>query len=129
MKKLGIPAAIFLAFLFISSTLDASDKTPVRGELNMPENIKTIVDKSCFGCHNTDSRNEDAKEELDFKTFDSLSKVKKIGALRHIAEVIEEGEMPPKRFLERFPERKLTEEEAKTLTEWVKKEASALIEQ
>ncbi|MBN1985138.1 MAG: heme-binding domain-containing protein [Prolixibacteraceae bacterium] len=129
MKKFGLFAATLFAFLFSASVLVASDKTPVKGELTMPENIKAIVDKSCFGCHNTDSQNEDAKEELDFKTFDTLSKVKKVGALRHIAEVVEEGEMPPKRFLERFPDRKLTEEEAKVLTEWVKKEAEALIAQ
>jgi mono/diheme cytochrome c family protein len=129
MKKFGLFAGTLFAFLFSASVLVASDKTPVKGELTMPENIKAIVDKSCFGCHNTDSQNEDAKEELDFKTFDTLSKVKKVGALRHIAEVVEEGEMPPKRFLERFPDRKLTEEEAKILTEWVKKEAEALIAQ
>lgn len=129
MKKLKLFAGLFLTFMFASSILFAADKTPVKGELKMPENVKAIVDKSCFGCHNTDSRNEDAKEELDFKTFDGLSKIKKIGAYRHIAEVIEEGEMPPKRFLERFPDRKLTDEEATILTEWVKKEANALIEQ
>ena len=129
MKKLKLFTGIFLTILFSSSILMAEDKTPVKGELTMPENVKAIVDKSCFGCHNTDSRNEDAKEDLDFKTFDSLSKIKKIGALKHIGEVVEKGEMPPKRFLERFPEKELTEEEAKVLTEWVKKEASALIGQ
>ena len=129
MKRLKLFAGVFLTIMFLSSTLFAADKTPVKGELTMPENVKAIVEKSCFGCHNTDSKNEDAKEELDFKTFDSLSKIKKIGAYRHIAEVIEEGEMPPKKFLERFPDRKLTDEEATILTEWVKKEATTLIEQ
>eukprot|EP00764_Aduncisulcus_paluster_P010217 gnl/Carplike_NY0171/3511_a4742_403.p1 GENE.gnl/Carplike_NY0171/3511_a4742_403~~gnl/Carplike_NY0171/3511_a4742_403.p1 ORF type:complete len:130 (+),score=13.01 gnl/Carplike_NY0171/3511_a4742_403:84-473(+) len=129
MKKLKLFAGIFIASFFISTVLVASDKTPVKGELTMPENVKAIVDKSCFGCHNTDSRNEDAKEDLDFKTFDSLSKVKKIGVYRHIAEVLEKEEMPPKKFIERFPDKKLTEEETKILTEWVKKEAAALIGQ
>ncbi len=129
MKKLKHSAGIILALFFVSSILCAADKPPVKGELTMPENIKAIVDKSCFGCHNTDSKNEDAKEDLDFKTFDSLSKVKKIGTLKHIAEVLEKGEMPPKKFLERFPDRKLSDEEAKLLTDWVKKEATALIKE
>ena len=129
MKKLKHFTVSFLTLLFASSVLLASEKTPVRGELTMPENIKAIVDRSCFGCHNTDSRNEDAKEELDFKTLADLSTVQQIGALRHISEVLEENEMPPKQFLERFPDRALSEEESKLLAEWVKKEAAALIEQ
>ena len=95
----------------------------------MPENVKAIVEKSCFGCHNTDSRNEDAKEDLDFKTFDKLSKIKKIGKLKHIIETVEEAKMPPKKFLEKYPDKKLTADEAKILTEWAKNEAASLIKQ
>ena len=72
MKKFGLFAGTFFAFLFSASVLVASEKTPVKGELTMPENIKAIVDKSCFGCHNTASQHEDATEELDFKTFETL---------------------------------------------------------
>ena len=107
----------------------ASEKTPAKGEITMPENIKAIVDRSCFGCHNTDSRNEDAKEDLDFKTLEGLTKVQQIGTLRHIGEVLEKKEMPPKQFLERFPDRALSEEESNLLAEWVKKEAAALLDE
>lgn len=129
MKKLKLFTTIFVLLLFVSTVLKASEKTPVKGEITMPENIKAIVDKSCFGCHNTDSRNEDAKEDLDFKTLNGLTKVQQIGALRHIGEVLEKSEMPPKQFLERFPDRALSEEESNLLAEWVKKEAAALIEE
>jgi hypothetical protein len=35
--------------------------------------------------------------------------------------------MPPKRFLEKNPDKKLTDEEIKILTEWVKKESASLL--
>ena len=39
MKKLKLFAGIFLSFLFSSTILVASDKTPVKGEITMPENL------------------------------------------------------------------------------------------
>jgi len=126
MKKIlsGIVVSLILA-----TTINASDKAEVNeNEMKMPENVKAVVEKSCFGCHNTDSRNEDAKEDLDFKTLNDLSLIKKIGTLRDIAEVVEEDEMPPKKFLDRYPDRAPTDEEKEILVSWVKKEAQKLID-
>lgn len=126
MKK--ILSSIVVSFL-LAATINASEKTEVNeNEMKMPENVKAVVEKSCFGCHNTDSRNEDAKEDLDFKTLNDLSLIKKIGTLRDIAEVVEEDEMPPKKFLERYPDRAATDEEKEMLVTWVKKEAQKLID-
>ncbi len=95
----------------------------------MPENVNTIVEHSCFGCHNTDSKNDNAKEKLDFKTMEELGKIKKIGTYNHIVEALEKQEMPPEKFLAKYPEKKLSEEEAELLMNWAKNQASALIEQ
>lgn len=129
MKKLNLFTALFFLIVFTSFAFIEEDKTEIKAAEQMPDNIKAIIDKSCFDCHNSDSRNEDAKEDLDFKTFDKLSKIKKIGALKHIGETVEEGEMPPKRFLERFPDKKLTDEEIKSIIDWVEKESLTLIKQ
>lgn len=130
MKKMNVFAGLFLTLVFLTFVLTAAEKSiPTKTTVKMPDNVKVIVDKSCFGCHNTGSQNEDAKEKLDFKTLDELSMIKKIGKLKYIWETIEEGEMPPKRFLERNPDKKLTEDEVKILTEWAKKEAALLIKQ
>ena len=130
MKKMNVFAGLFLTFVFVTFVLMAAEKsTPTKATDNMPDNVKARVDKSCFGCHNTGSQNEDAKEKLDFKTLDKLSRIKKIGKLKHILEAVEEGEMPPKRFLERNLDKKLTEDEVKILTEWTKKEATLLVKQ
>ncbi|RIH64242.1 hypothetical protein D1164_02635 [Mariniphaga sediminis] len=117
-------ATVFSGILILNTSFrTVSDKS----KTTMPKEVNAIIDQSCFGCHNTDSQNEDAREELDFKTLDDLQKVRKITKLKDIAKVVEEGDMPPKKFLEKRPEKKLTEEQIKILTEWAEKEAKKLI--
>lgn len=125
MKKYGFFMLLFaLAAFLISGTLISKSNQSPEG---LPENINKIVEKSCYGCHNTDSKNEDAKEELNFDTLHELKKVKKITTLREIAEVLEEGEMPPKKMLEKYPDRKPTDEEIATMIKWAKEESEKLI--
>ncbi|KOH43376.1 heme-binding domain-containing protein [Sunxiuqinia dokdonensis] len=130
MKNLNLITSLFL-LLLLSSSISFADEKPDEKKitLKMPEDVRAVVDNSCFGCHNTDSRNEDAREHLDFKTMHQLSDIKKLGAFKEIREVIEENEMPPKKFLERRPEKELTEEQKKILIDWVKKESVALMNQ
>jgi mono/diheme cytochrome c family protein len=117
-------ATVFSGILILNTSFrTVFDKS----KTTMPKEVNAIIDQSCFGCHNTDSQNEDAREELDFKTLDDLQKVRKITKLKDIAKVVEEGDMPPKKFLEKRPEKKLTEEQIKILTEWAEKEAKKLI--
>jgi hypothetical protein len=127
MKNKSLFPGILILFLFVTIVVFASDKPTAENSPKIPENVKAIIDKSCFGCHNTSSRNEDAKEDLDFKKLDGLSFIKKISAYKHIGEVVEENEMPPKRFLEKKPEKKLTDKEKEILIAWAKKEAETLV--
>ncbi len=122
-------ALLFVALLFSAPVLTATEKTPSKLFSDMPENVKAVVDKSCFGCHNTEGRNEEAKEKLNFSTLDELSTVKKLATLKHIGETVEKKEMPPQKFLERFPDKALTENEVKVLTEWVKNSTASLMQQ
>lgn len=129
MKKMNLIAGLFLTFFFVSFMLSAAENTPTNQPVNMPENVKSIIENKCIGCHNTDSKNDKAKEKLDFKTMEELGKVKKIGTYNHIVEALEKQEMPPEKFLARYPEKKLSEEEAELLMNWAKTQASALMEQ
>ena len=127
MKKAWLSTGILILFITVSSAVFASDKSDNGTSSELPENVNAIIQKSCYGCHNTDSRNEDAKEKLDFKKMDKLSFMKKISAYKHIGEVLDENEMPPKKFLEKRPEKKLTDEEKQILIAWAKKEAEILV--
>lgn len=127
MRNKSLFPGILILFLFAMIVVSATDKPKSENIPKLPENVKAIIDKSCFGCHNTDSRNEDAKEDLDFKKLEGLSFMKKISAYKHIGEVVEENEMPPKKFLEKRPEKKLTDKEKEILIAWAKKEAETLV--
>jgi uncharacterized membrane protein len=129
MKKMTVLAGLFLTFFFVSFMLSAADKAPAKELAKMPENVKSVIENKCMGCHNTDSKNDKAKEKLDFKTMEGLAKIKKIGTFNHIVEALEKNEMPPEKFLDRYPDKKLSEEEAKMIMDWAKKEASALMGQ
>lgn len=124
-KKSVLMFAVVLLFSTYSvnaSGIPTGSKTPA-----MPNNVKAIIEKSCIGCHNTDSKNDKAKEALDLKTMESLSKQKMIHALKEIGETVEENEMPPAKFLEKNPDKKLTDAEKKILLEWAKSEAKSLM--
>ena len=127
MKKKTFISAVAILFLIVSTAVFATDKPTKTTTQTMPDDVKAIVKKSCFGCHNSNSKNEDAKEELSFDKLDGLSAMKKISAFKHIGETVEENEMPPKKFVEKYPDKKLTNEEKQTLISWAKKEAEALV--
>ncbi len=118
---------VLIVFFFSSVSVWATGNPQPLKPVSIPDDVKSIIDKSCFGCHNTDSKNDKAKEKLDLKTLDSLDKSKMIHALKEISETVEENEMPPAKFLEKFPDKKLTDAEKKKLMDWAKNEAKSLM--
>lgn len=114
----GLILALFAAFVMVSATLKP-DKPKSK---EIPAEVFTVVKNRCFGCHNTESRNDKAKEKLEFDRLDSLSVVERIGKFKDIEKELSEDKMPPKKFLERFPDRALTGDEKKILLDWAGKE-------
>ncbi|MCB0805654.1 MAG: heme-binding domain-containing protein [Bacteroidales bacterium] len=95
--------------------------------LQIPEDVQTILDKSCFGCHNVDAKSDKAKKKLLLDELPTLSKAKIVAKLDDIHEVLEENEMPPEKFLEKYPDKALTDEEAARLKEWAENAANELM--
>ena len=89
--------------------------------------IKPILDAKCVGCHSADSKNEKAKEKLIWANLSTMDKKAAASTLDEVVEVLEKGEMPPAKFLERFPDKKLTDKEAKSLKKWADKSASKML--
>jgi len=119
---------VLVVFMFASFMVSASENPAESKALKMPDNVKAIIDKSCFGCHNTESKNDKAKEKLNLSTFDTLTKNKMIAGYKGMAETVEENEMPPAKFLEKYPDKKLTDAEKKILIDWANKESKALMQ-
>ena len=128
MCKKSFYPIVLVVFMFVSFASSATNNPAEAKPVKMPDDVKAIIDKSCFGCHNSESQNEKGKEKLNLSTFDTLTKNKMIASFKDIAEVVEEDEMPPAKFLEKNPDKKLTDAEKKILMNWANKEAKALMQ-
>ncbi len=90
----------------------------LRNEEEMPEEIQNLLSNSCYGCHITGSRAEEAVKKLDFDIWDEYSIPQKIALLNDIQEVMREEMMPPEKFLKRYPDKKLSKEDRKKILTW-----------
>jgi uncharacterized membrane protein len=127
-KKHMIYSSLVLVILIGFSSLKSIDKKEAKmEEIDMPENVKAVVDNKCFGCHSEESQSDKAKEKLRWDQLDQLSKAKLVTTFGNIEEVLDKGKMPPEKFLERRPEKKLTDEERQILKSWVVSSAENLM--
>lgn len=118
-KSLLIPAFALIGLLFVQGT-SKPETEPIHPAIapEMPANVKAVVEKKCYGCHNAESKNDKGKAKLDWDAFEATKKSKQLATLGKINETLAKGEMPPAKFLENRPEGKLTEEELATLMDW-----------
>ena len=112
--------------VMILSVAMLSMKDIQKGE-NIPEDVKEILSNSCYSCHSTGAKAEEAVKALDFKKWNDLKATKKVGLLNNISEVLEEGAMPPEKFLKNYPEKALSGEDREKILEWTKKETAKLM--
>lgn len=120
----------FAALLSLLLWFQGTDENPAPQTDNgftIDAKVKPIIDAKCLGCHSADSKNEKAKEKLIWANLSTMDKKAAAAALDEVVEVIEKNEMPPSKFLERYPDKKLTEKEAKSLKKWADKSASKMM--
>lgn len=133
MKKTGTIIWLPLVVVFFISTAFVSFQTTPVQNLNpeegfaIPEDVNQIFEKSCFGCHNVEASSDKAKKKLLIDQLGDLSKSKLVGKLGNIYEALEEKEMPPEKFLAKYPDKALTDDETKRLMEWASKTAEDLM--
>ena len=124
MKKQGVLILLggmgLLLFLSFNQSRTANE--------GIPEEIGAILKSSCYDCHTSGAKSEDAKKAVQFDLWDDYRVTKKVGMLGKIGEMVEEGKMPPKKYLENKPDRKLTEDQKNLLVDWTKKESERLMQ-
>ncbi len=112
----------FVSMSFInkadSSLTKASNDVLINSNEITNEEVKSIIDNKCYGCHNSESKNTKGKKKLSFDKLDELSIYKQIGKYEGIHETITEGEMPPEKFLAKYPDKALTDKEKEALLSW-----------
>lgn len=118
MKNLLLFFSLAVIGLFFVQATTKPGADPDPQDSFIPTNVKAVVDQKCYGCHNVNSKNEKGKAALDWDALGKLKKAKRLAALDKIAEVLEKGEMPPKKFLDFKPEAKLSDSDVATLKEW-----------
>ncbi len=127
MKSIKFIFSLFVLLLVVSFVSTAAEKqNPPDGPIKMTDDVKAIIDNSCFQCHNSEATNEHAVMDLNFDELDDLPMVQKLVKLNNISKEVEEKKMPPQRFVENSPDKALSDEDITLLTEWVKGEIESL---
>lgn len=112
-----IAAAITLLF--------AQNRTEEEGTI--PETVHKVIEHSCFDCHNSGSRNEDAREAISFDQWDTYKVTRKISKLNDIIDKVSAGEMPPEKYLKFKPDRALSKEDSALVCDWAKQATEELM--
>ena len=124
-------ALLISAFIVFSSFTDnrasLQENDPPENQFEIPDDVNKIFENKCFDCHNVNAEGEKSKKKLLIDKLPELSKAKLISKLDAIAETMKEGEMPPEKFLTKYPEYTPTKEEAQLLIDWANSTADELL--
>lgn len=133
MKKVllicGIPLLTIILFVAANNTSQAPMPAMDGLELDWPEEVMTLIETSCFDCHTKEASNAKAKMALNFTKWEDYKLSKKIGKLNDISQEVKEQKMPPKKYISKYPEKALNEEEIRIIAEWANTAADKLMEE
>ena len=142
LKKIGYSLLIVLLIAqFFGPEKNDGDITSVAAfiaETNPPENVKKILETTCFDCHSSkttypwynsitpinywlEEHIKDGKKHLNFSKWSSYSLKKKEHKMDELHEEVEEGEMPLNSYTWTHAEANLTPEQVVEIVTWGKK--------
>ncbi len=122
---------ILAIFLFIAAQSPTPAPVQITEDIDLgwPEDVMTLLDKACFDCHTADAGNIKAKGSLNFSKWEGYKLTKKISKLNGISEEVKEKNMPPNKYIKKYPDNVLTDEEITVITSWANAEADKLMEE
>lgn len=121
---------ILVPVLFIGFTVKPglqANQSVQKNRSIYPVEVKKVIDNKCYGCHSEQGKSKDAKDALLWDSLPNLSKTSQIGILDHIIKVLKEKKMPPEGIVKKYPEMKLSPEEARILQSWAESRADSLL--
>ena len=130
---------ILVGMQFIPTDVNQQEeipKTDFRHVYNVPNNVMSILQTSCYDCHSNntnypwysniqpirflmDKHIREGKEELNFNEFGSYSDRRKKNKLKSIIGQIKDEEMPPLSYTFMHGNTHLLQEEKIKLIEWI----------
>lgn len=140
-KILGFLLIIFVIAQFFRPEKNDGDLTTVNtflAETNPPENVKKILETTCFDCHSDkttypwynavtpvnywlEDHIKDGKKHLNFSAWSSYSLKKKEHKMDELHEEVEKGEMPLESYTYTHGDANLTQEQIEAVVSWGKK--------
>ena len=93
----------------------------------IPEEVSTLLKSSCYDCHTTGSRSEDALKAVNFSEFENYRVSKKVAVLGDIYKMVDQGKMPPEKYLKNNPEKELSDVQKKLICDWTKEASDKLL--
>ena len=128
MKKTFFTCCFVLIAFFMATETFAQKQGPEKTRvllvddstqvLSYPMDVMSIITNKCLGCHSPNARGDKSKQALQWVLLQNMTGADLVAKLDEVVEVLEEGEMPPAKMLERFPMMKLTDDEVAILKEW-----------
>ncbi len=111
------------------------DNPPVKAEIRAPAEVQRVFERACYDCHSYETRwpwysrlapvswlvaydVKEGREHLNFSRWGELRPKDRAHAREEVAEVIEEGEMPPWFYLPLHPEARLGSRDRELLRAW-----------
>ena len=113
----GILFLVFQAFVIKSAPA-----------LPIPEDVLGVLKTSCYDCHSNDASNQKAKIAMNFDKWEEFKVSKKISRLEDICALVEEGKMPPAKYLNNKPDRAVSGSQKALICDWTAKESASLLE-
>lgn len=117
-----------LLFSFKNDTTSDYTATTTEDVIDIPKNIQEIISNKCMGCHSDETKSGKSKMKMNFDKLSNgeYSRGKVISKLDKIVKTLGKDKMPPEKFLAKYPDKKLTPEESKSLTDWASEQSSMM---
>lgn len=139
MKKSLIFLILLLGLMQLIGIEKTNPKTDPAAELKSPENITSLLKKSCYDCHSNETiwpdyadvapisffvafHVEDGRKALNFSNWENIPKDIKIRRLKRSVQTVHNGMMPLSSYLWMHEEARLTPDEQLQLADWFNQE-------
>jgi len=136
MKKLILPVIVLFAAVLAVKAFNFPDPTPSGNQINpqqenvvqiFPDTVQKVLETSCYDCHGDASSNDKALAKIDFSKWNDLKKGQKYGKMQDIIDMLKKGDMPPAKYVAKYPDRAPGQAQKDIIIKWATEESDKLM--
>lgn len=126
---LFIAVLAFMAFNFPSSNFSGNSINPPQEKVvsPFPDSVAKVLENSCYDCHSDASSNMKALGKMNLSRWNEMDAAKKVAKLQDMIDILKKGDMPPAKYVEKFPDRTLGKEQKDLIINWANTETDKLM--